>query len=60
MSGCDFLQNGRYDLLNARDTYRHSCGPEGLNRHLIIRFIEANIFTLSPILSPIVNGSNIL
>ncbi len=29
-----------YDLQNARDAYRFASGPEGMNRRLLLRYIE--------------------
>jgi leucyl-tRNA synthetase len=43
------LKVGWYDLSNARDTYRFACGPEGLNRRLIVRYLEVSTVLLAPI-----------
>ncbi|GBF91225.1 hypothetical protein Rsub_03545 [Raphidocelis subcapitata] len=34
------LKSAAYDLANARDLYRFACGPEGMNRALVERYIE--------------------
>lgn len=43
------LKVGWYDLTNARDTYRFACGPEGLNRRLIVRYLEVSTLLLTPV-----------
>lgn len=43
------LKVGYYDLLNARDTYRFACGPEGMNRRVVMRFIDTCARLLAPI-----------
>jgi leucyl-tRNA synthetase len=43
------VSSRRYDLLNARDTYRFACGPEGMNRRLLLRFAEVAARLLAPI-----------
>lgn len=45
----DALKYGWYDLQIARDTYRFACGPDGMNRRLIIRFIDVSARLLAPI-----------
>ena len=32
----------RYDLANARDTYRFACGADGGNKRLLLRYIEVS------------------
>jgi len=39
-----------YDLGNARDAYRQACGPEGMNKKLIRRYIEVSAKLLAPII----------
>jgi leucyl-tRNA synthetase len=43
------LKVGWYDLLNARDAYRFACGPEGMNKQLIERFLDVSTRLLAPI-----------
>ncbi|GAB4822876.1 hypothetical protein N2152v2_009922 [Parachlorella kessleri] len=43
------LKSGCYDLQNARDSYRFACGPEGMNRRLLLRYIEVACRLLAPI-----------
>lgn len=38
-----------YDLQNARNAYRDRCGPEGLNRRLVQRYLEVSTLLLAPI-----------
>lgn len=40
----------RYDLQNARDVYRLACGPEGMNKRLVERYLEVRgHFTVAPV-----------
>lgn len=34
------LKSAAYDLGNARDVYRFACGPDGMHRGLVERYIE--------------------
>ncbi len=34
------LKTVAYDLGSARDVYRFACGPEGMNKTLLLRYIE--------------------
>lgn len=34
------LKTGCYDLQNARDAYRVACGPQGMHKDLILRYIK--------------------
>ena len=34
------LKSGCYDLQNARDAYRIACGPQGMHKDLIHRYIK--------------------
>ncbi|KAF8060524.1 leucine--tRNA ligase [Scenedesmus sp. PABB004] len=43
------LKCAGYDLTNARDVYRFACGPDGMNRALIARYIEVSTLLLVPI-----------
>eukprot|EP00878_Enallax_costatus_P006705 GHUV01007030.1.p1 GENE.GHUV01007030.1~~GHUV01007030.1.p1 ORF type:complete len:1031 (+),score=336.93 GHUV01007030.1:253-3345(+) len=43
------LKSAGYDLANARDVYRFACGPEGMNRQLVLRYIETSCLLLVPI-----------
>lgn len=42
------LKVGWYDLLNARDAYRFGCGPEGMNKQLIERYLDISTRILVP------------
>lgn len=37
------LKAGWYDLHNARDTYRMACGPDGMHRDLVQRYMEVSV-----------------
>ncbi|WPT12113.1 Leucine--tRNA ligase, cytoplasmic [Picochlorum sp. SENEW3] len=43
------LKFGMYDLQIARDTYRFACGPEGMNRRLILKYIDLFARGMTPI-----------
>lgn len=43
------LKSAAYDLTNARDVYRFACGPDGMQRDLVMRYIEASTLLLAPI-----------
>ncbi|KAG6522920.1 hypothetical protein ZIOFF_020076 [Zingiber officinale] len=43
------LKTGFYDLQAARDEYRLSCGPVGMNRNLLWRFMDVQTRLLTPI-----------
>ncbi|MEW5310396.1 MAG: hypothetical protein WDW38_002197 [Sanguina aurantia] len=43
------LKIAAYDLQGARDVYRVACGPEGVNRSLVTRFIEVSALIMTPI-----------
>ncbi|XP_010553692.1 PREDICTED: leucine--tRNA ligase, cytoplasmic-like [Tarenaya hassleriana] len=43
------LKNGFYDLQAARDEYRLSCGSGGMNRDLILRFVDVQTRLITPI-----------
>jgi leucyl-tRNA synthetase len=43
------LKSGWYDLQNARDEYRVSCGAAGMHADLARRFIESQILLLTPV-----------
>lgn len=43
------LKFGCYDLQIARDNYRFACGPEGMNRRLILRYLDVSTRILAPI-----------
>lgn len=43
------LKSAWYDLLIARDTYRFAVGPEGMNRRLVLRFLDVSTRLLAPI-----------
>ncbi|MEW5307124.1 MAG: hypothetical protein WDW36_009540 [Sanguina aurantia] len=43
------LKIAAYDLQGARDVYRVACGPEGVNRCLVTRFIEVSALIMTPI-----------
>eukprot|EP00958_Prasinococcus_capsulatus_P021407 scaffold2910_cov390-Prasinococcus_capsulatus_cf.AAC.22 len=50
--GCMFreaLKAGFYDLQNARDMYRNSCGELGMAATLLARFVELQVLLLTPI-----------
>ena len=34
------LKTGCYDLQNARDAYRAACGPHGMHKDLVHRYIK--------------------
>ncbi|EFJ52544.1 hypothetical protein VOLCADRAFT_103034 [Volvox carteri f. nagariensis] len=42
------LKAAAYDLGNARDIYRLACGPDGMHRGLVMRFIEVSTLLLLP------------
>ncbi len=44
------LKVGFYDLQAARDWYREvqQCAPEGLNRDLLLRFVDVQALLLAP------------
>jgi len=43
------LRTGFFELQSARDTYRVDVGTEGMNRDLLLRFIEVQTLLLAPI-----------
>ncbi|ESQ56138.1 hypothetical protein EUTSA_v10027096mg, partial [Eutrema salsugineum] len=43
------LKNGFYDLQNARDEYRDSCGSGGMNHNLVLRFMDVQTRLIEPI-----------
>eukprot|EP01025_Chloroclados_australasicus_P057390 TRINITY_DN714_c1_g2_i3.p1 TRINITY_DN714_c1_g2~~TRINITY_DN714_c1_g2_i3.p1 ORF type:complete len:726 (+),score=86.15 TRINITY_DN714_c1_g2_i3:778-2955(+) len=43
------LKTGCFDLQKARDTYRFACGTEGMNKDLLMRYIEVSTLLLTPI-----------
>jgi leucyl-tRNA synthetase len=43
------LKVAAYDLGNARDVYRFACGPDGMNRALVQRYVEVSALLLAPI-----------
>jgi len=43
------LITGWYDLCNARDTYRFACGASGVNKRLVMRFLDVQARILAPI-----------
>ncbi|VAH06366.1 unnamed protein product [Triticum turgidum subsp. durum] len=45
----DALKSGFYDLQLARDEYRLSCGAAGMNRDLLVRFMEVQTRLITPI-----------
>eukprot|EP01112_Ceratiomyxa_fruticulosa_P016056 TRINITY_DN4815_c0_g6_i1.p1 TRINITY_DN4815_c0_g6~~TRINITY_DN4815_c0_g6_i1.p1 ORF type:complete len:1112 (+),score=284.52 TRINITY_DN4815_c0_g6_i1:32-3367(+) len=45
----DALKVGFFDLQNARDYYRNVTEQEGMNKDLILRFIEVQAYLLAPI-----------
>lgn len=45
----DALKSGCYDLQNARDAYRIACGPQGMHRDLIHKYIKVKITNFSSI-----------
>ncbi|KAM3348461.1 hypothetical protein ACQJBY_022002 [Aegilops geniculata] len=45
----DALKSGFYDLQLARDEYRLSCGAAGMNRELLVRFMEIQTKLITPI-----------
>lgn len=45
----DALKSGFYDLQLARDEYRLSCGAAGMNRGLLVRFMEVQTRLITPI-----------
>jgi leucyl-tRNA synthetase len=44
------LRTGFYELQGARDAYRINVGNEGMNRDLILRFIEVEALLMAPII----------
>lgn len=46
----DALKAAGYDLSNARDVYRLACGPDGMNKQLVERFIKVSCQLLAPII----------
>ena len=42
----DALKTGTYDLQNARDAYRVACGPLGMHKDLVHRYIKVNLPSL--------------
>ncbi|GFR47083.1 hypothetical protein Agub_g8770 [Astrephomene gubernaculifera] len=42
------LKAAAYELGNARDVYRLACGPDGMHRQLVMRFIEVSTLLLLP------------
>jgi leucyl-tRNA synthetase len=44
------LQTGFYKLQAARDAYRTNVGNEGMNKDLILRFIEVQAILMAPII----------
>ena len=40
----DALKTGTYDLQNARDVYRVACGPHGMLKDLVLRYIKVQNF----------------
>ncbi|KAL3159318.1 hypothetical protein ABBQ32_011271 [Trebouxia sp. C0010 RCD-2024] len=45
----DALKTGTYDLQNARDAYRVACGPLGMHKDLVYRYIKVQTLLLTPI-----------
>lgn len=43
------LKTGFYDLQAARDEYRFSCGAGGMNRDLVLRFMDVQTRLFTPI-----------
>ncbi|KAG2497803.1 hypothetical protein HYH03_004074 [Edaphochlamys debaryana] len=43
------LKVAAYDLGNARDVYRLMCGPDGMHRALVTRYIEVSTLLLVPV-----------
>ena len=43
------LKAGWYDISNARDIYRFACGAEGMNKRLILRYIDVSTRLLAPV-----------
>ncbi|ONI36349.1 hypothetical protein PRUPE_1G582000 [Prunus persica] len=43
------LKTGFYDLQAARDEYRFSCGSGGMNRELVLRFMDVQTRLITPI-----------
>lgn len=41
----DALKTGTYDLQNARDAYRVACGPHGMHKDLVHRYIKVDWFS---------------
>lgn len=39
----DALKTGTYDLQNARDAYRVACGPLGMHKDLVYRYIKVGL-----------------
>ena len=42
----DALKTGTYDLQNARDAYRVACGPLGMHKDLVRRYVKVNLPSL--------------
>lgn len=43
------LKVGWFDFMNARDSYRFACGPEGMNKRLVLRYLEVSTLLLAPV-----------
>jgi leucyl-tRNA synthetase len=43
------VKHGVYDLQLARDSYRYACGPEGMNRRLLLKYIDWSSRLMTPI-----------
>ncbi|XP_071701876.1 leucine--tRNA ligase, cytoplasmic-like [Rutidosis leptorrhynchoides] len=43
------LKSGFFDLQTARDEYRFSCGSSGMNRDLVLRFMDVQTRLIAPI-----------
>ena len=43
------LKVGWFDFMNARDAYRFACGAEGMNKRLVMRYLEVSTLLLTPL-----------
>ena len=43
------LKSGFFEFQDARDKYRELCGSHGMNRKLILKFIESQALILCPL-----------
>jgi leucyl-tRNA synthetase len=45
----DALQCGVYAVQLARDAYRYGCGPEGMNKRLVLKYIDWSTRLIAPV-----------